>query len=342
MRSIILRTGLAAFIAGAAVLAGCSQPERLDTPETRSERLQLPPDLVSPNDDNAMRIPALSGKKAKQSDNDTSRPVLPGTAGVKVERSGSVRWLQVNAEPQQVLGWVADYVKGMGVKVSRKAPELGLVETGWLYRGAPVTHTIYAPEVKDADAAEVADRYVIQLERGDTSGTTNVLVANHRISRGPNGDWQRAAAEPYMEEEFLRGFMVYLGANEAESLQRMRATAGGGAAAELTTLDSGATALRLQGGEADAWRRVGQGLERAGFTVVSRDRQQRAYVVRYDPKASVRESDDESQVPRYRLQLQDSDGGVLVTVKALDEEGSTVQGTPVSERILALLREQLG
>lgn len=330
---------LALALTGTLFLIGaCSQPERLDTPETRNERLKVPPDLVSPERTEGMRIPALAGAGDSADSGDGNRAVLPEVIGVDVRRTGGIHWLNVEAEPRQVFRWAKNYVDRLGLETARRVPELGVIETEWLYYGAPVTRGVYAPVVQDADAAEVADRYIIRLERGETAGTTAVFVAHRRIQRTESGQWQRAAAEPFLEAEFLRGFMLYLGASEAESLQRVRATPDG---ASLVRLESGQTGLRLESGMEVGWRTVTQALDRAGFTVVNRDAGQRRFVVRYDPQASTRESDDDSQVARFRLDLQRAGNGVVLTAEPMD--GTDAGGDrAVAERILALIREQIG
>lgn len=329
----LLAAGLLLFV------AGCSQPERLDTPETRDERLKVPPDLVSPETDNAVRVPAVDGGEDGGESEAGSRPVLPQTVGVEVRRDGALRWLNVAAEPRQVYRWARDYLQRLGVEVARSAPSLGVLETGWLYHGAPVTRGVFAPVVEEAEAAEVADRYILRLEPGETAGTTDVFLAHRRIQRGPDGGWRPSGPEPFLEAEFLRGFMLYLGVAEAESLQRLRASAGAGPSARLVRLASGQTGLRLDAGMESGWRRVSQALDRAGFTVVSRDSGRRQFVVRYDPQASTRESDDDSRVPRYRLTLQRAGDGVVLTAEPVDTAAGEAS---VAERILALIGEQLG
>ncbi|MBA1148599.1 outer membrane protein assembly factor BamC [Ectothiorhodospiraceae bacterium WFHF3C12] len=341
LETVFPKPAALAVVAALLFVGGCSQPERLDTPETRNERLKVPPDLVSPNTDDAVRVPALAGTDGTDEGESSSRPVLPEAIGVDLQREAGVRWLNVDAEPRQVFRWAIDYMERLGLDIRRRSPSLGVLETEWLYYGAPVTRGVFAPVVQEAGAAEVADRYLIRLERGDTAGTSDVFVAHHRIQRGESGSWRRGNAEPFLEAEFLRGFMVYLGAAEAESLQRLRATAGSGSDASLVRLASGRTGLRLASGMETGWRRVNQALDRAGFTVVSRDTGRRQFVVRYDPEASVRESDDESDVPRFRLALQRDGDGVVLTAEPVEADATT-DGERVAERILALIREQLG
>jgi outer membrane protein assembly factor BamC len=101
-----------------------------------------------------------------------------------------------------------------------------------------------------------------------------------------------------------------------------------------------------------AWRRVGLALDRSGFTVVDRDRSNGLYFVRYsDPDADISKRDqgwlsklafwrkDEAEKPeQYRIAVVESSPRSLVTVQ--DPKG-VPDKTPASDRILALLKDQL-
>ena len=100
------------------------------------------------------------------------------------------------------------------------------------------------------------------------------------------------------------------------------------------------------------WRRVGLALDRAGFTVVDRDRSTGVYYVRYaDPDADIGKRDqswlsklafwrkDEAEKPeQYRITVVEQAPSSLVSVQ--DTKGAPDK-TPASDRILALLKDQL-
>jgi outer membrane protein assembly factor BamC len=101
-----------------------------------------------------------------------------------------------------------------------------------------------------------------------------------------------------------------------------------------------------------AWRRVGLALDRSGFTVVDRDRSTGVYYVRYaDPDTEIGKRDqswlsklafwrkDEAEKPeQYRIAVVEQAPRSLVSVQ--DTKGAPDK-TPASDRILALLRDQL-
>jgi outer membrane protein assembly factor BamC len=100
-----------------------------------------------------------------------------------------------------------------------------------------------------------------------------------------------------------------------------------------------------------AWRRVGLALDRVGFTVEDRDRNQGVYFVRYvDPNADATDKpglfsriftsteDKKKQAAQYRIAVRTQSAITRVTV--LDKDGAAVT-TDVGGRILALVNDQL-
>jgi outer membrane protein assembly factor BamC len=102
-----------------------------------------------------------------------------------------------------------------------------------------------------------------------------------------------------------------------------------------------------------AWRRVGLALDRVGFTVEDRDRQNGMYFVRYaDPEGDMQKKDAERgflsrlfgssdpkvKAQQYRVQVKQEKEASLVHV--LNKDGGAESST-TAQRIIALLHEQL-
>ena len=106
-----------------------------------------------------------------------------------------------------------------------------------------------------------------------------------------------------------------------------------------------------------AWRRVGLALDRVGFTVEDRDRQNGLYFVRYaDPDAEMdkknrenpgllsklqfwKSNDPQVKAEQFRVSVTQSQENSVVQVLAKD--GGAPVNTPTARRILTLLLEQL-
>jgi outer membrane protein assembly factor BamC len=97
-----------------------------------------------------------------------------------------------------------------------------------------------------------------------------------------------------------------------------------------------------------AWRRVGLALDRVGFTVEDRDRQNGLYFVRYADADAERQKKgffsrilglaDEVKPEQYRVQVRAEAEASRVNV--LGKDGGA-ERSPTAQRILTLLHEQL-
>jgi outer membrane protein assembly factor BamC len=154
----------------------------------------------------------------------------------------------------------------------------------------------------------------------------------------------------------LSRLMMRFGAPEslAEAATSPAAAANAPVHARLETTD-GVAKLVVDDPFDRAWRRVGLALDRTGFTVVDRDRSSGTYYVRYaDPDAdmlrkdrekgflsklmNVFKKDDDTKPEQYRILVKESSPSSTVSVQ--DPSGNPDK-TQASERILALLRDQL-
>ena len=141
------RYGSAAVAAVLALtLAGCGST-LFDSAkvEYKSEKklppLEVPPDLTTPARDERYQIPegsltgatTLSAYNAERSG--TSRPgataILPEIDKLRIDRSGSERWLVVSEAPEKVWPIVKDFWQGLGFVIKTEVPEAGVMETDW-------------------------------------------------------------------------------------------------------------------------------------------------------------------------------------------------------------------
>lgn len=338
-------------------LGGCDTLKSMglikEDPEAeRTERLRTPPDLSAGGLNDSMAIPERGAVRA--SEFQPNRVLANPGEGLRLQRAGEARWLEVDAPPARVWEAVKAYLQDLGLEVAAASAPQGVLYTGWVRGGAPVTRGPLAPQIKDPDEARVADQFQFRLESGSREGSTEVYVAHRRAaasSGGEDAEWTLRQGSPFFETEMLRGFMLFLGAT---GLQADGAIGGAEAAAgraQLLRAEDGQVRLQLQDRFFDAWRRVGLAVDRLGFTLEDRDRSQGRYFVRYDPDAESRQQekglleslafwrdDDGDELGLYVIQLQEAEGGTSVTVT--DEAGEPVP-TQVAERILALLSEQL-
>lgn len=344
---------LTVTVTAATLLGGCSWFTGEPSPEeVRVERLKLPPDLVRDSGGGGMAIPGVASARESAGGQGGGEAVLPQPDDVRVSRVGDDRWLTVSESPGQVWRWVEDFMARRGLTVARKRPSLGVAETEWLYTEHPVTGGPFAPALPGPEGADVADRYLVRVEPGRDAQTAEVFVAHRRAVRD-GGGWRPAASDPYLESEFLRSMLVFLGYERTASRAAVAQASASEPAARLERSD-GEPALVVGNAFFDAWRRIGLALDRAGFTVEDRNRSEGVYFVRYDPQADQAPEDEggllsslafwrddspSDTVRTYRIALDGGDGVTRVRVRPA--EGESAPEPAVAQQILGLLAEQL-
>jgi outer membrane protein assembly factor BamC len=374
-----MRSGWVAALA-AMCLAGCVTEESLtgkvDYKSTGTlPSLEVPPDLTSPARDNRYVVPETSGKtsatfsgyQAERRDqrNPASGALLPEFDKLRIERSGTQRWLLVEDPPEKLWPVVKDFWQENGFLLKLELPEAGVMETDWAENRANIpqggVRYILGSFLDQIYSTSERDKFRTRLERAADGKGTEVYISHRGMqevyttlrdpqSNAPGGTaWQPRPADPDLEAEFLRRLMVRLGAQEEKAKQMMGATAPL-PQAELKKVPDGNDMLVLAEPFDRAWRRVGLALDRVGFTVEDRDRQKGLYFVRYaDPESEMALKDrgfidrlfgsgPKAKPEQYRVQLQNAAQATEVSI--LNKDGAADRSS-TSRRILALLLEQL-
>jgi outer membrane protein assembly factor BamC len=339
--------------------------------------LEIPPDLTQQTRDDRYVVPdgsagkgtatysAYSNERSGQARSSTAQDLLPQVDKMRIERSGTQRWLVIGGVPEKLWPGVKEFWQELGFLVNVEIPEAGIMETDWAENRAKLPQDAIRGTIGKVfdslySTAE-RDKFRTRLEKGAESGTVEIYIS-HRgmyeiyVSEGKSETkWQPRPADPELEAEMLRRLMVRLGVEESRA-KTMVAADQRQERAKLSRATDGAGALLLDEPFDRAWRRVGLALDRIGFTVEDRDRSQGLYFVRYvDPGLDSKKKDadkgfmsslmfwkggssDKPGQAQYRIHLKTTAGSTAVQV--LTREGGTDQ-SDVSKRILGLLHEQL-
>ncbi len=348
------RLPLACIAVLAAFLIGCSGTGR-ESEIATTDPLIIPPDL------SAERVgdpPTLGRQRAatfsdfvRDEERRDAADVLPQPPGMQVLRSGRTRWLQVDARPEEVWQWLQDFTEELQVPVVRQVESLGVLETDWMPRPLGLSGGVFMA-LPDIDDAPVMEQYTFRLEPGDRTERTLVYVA-HRRAIADNGDWAPQEGDRGREAEALRTFMVHMGVNEVMAAREIAAAEEADAFSRIEQDDDGELNLVIAESFLQGWNRVGLAVDRAGFTVEDRDRSERRYIIRYDPGAESerrdrgffarmafwRERTPELEPGNYAIRVGSDAGSTVVWIT--DEEGEAVDAS-LAERLLVLIREQLG
>lgn len=320
-----------------------------DEMEQRREQgdLRLPPDLGVTEDPLALRVPEAESAAELEA----REAVLPQSRRVSVTRFGDQRWITVRRTPARVYAQISDFLEDQGVEVAFVQPATGLIETDWLYTARPFGRGVFAPRLESVDAAQVADRYLIRVERGEEADTADVVVAHRRIARDREDEWRLLGADPFLEAELLRSLAVYFGVRSEDSVRALTASEDVSPPARLGEDDRGEPVFDIDQSIVDVWQRVGLALDRAVFTVTERNRDERYYAIRYDTVADAERPDEgmlsslafwREDVPEtlstYHLTLSDTATGTRLALESPDGDPAPRER---AEDILALIASQL-
>jgi outer membrane protein assembly factor BamC len=375
-----MRTALILAAAGLLGLSGCKstlfEGKKIDYKSAgKTKPLEVPPDLTQPNVDERYVVPDVNpGGTATYSDyarDRTTQPpgtqpsaegVLPAGDNIRIERSGTQRWIVARGDPAELWPKVKDFWQENGFIIAQENPSAGTMETDWAEDRAKIpqdgVRSILGKVVDGMYSTPERDKFRTRLELGSVPGTTDIFIS-HRgmyeifIEEGKERTvWQPRPADPNLEAEMLRRLMVKLGVQEAKAKTEV-ASAPAVERAKLVRGSDGTTQLELDDDLDRAWRRVGLALDRVGFTVEDRDRSQGMYFVRYvDPKEESKSStgilsklkfwgssDDKiANAAQYRIEVAGDGAGSTVTVLGKDGQA---ERSEAAGKIVALLYEQL-
>ena len=359
-----------ALVAASAAMGGCTFsgpffPESVsDTPyqhDRRQSSLEVPPDLSSAGLREAYPIPGARDPSRR------ADRVLPEVPDMRVEREGRLRWLVVRSEPADLWDPIREFWTAQGFVLDTDDPGSGIMETGWATerQGLPVSgfRRALGRLKRTAYDYEVRDRFRTRVERGGEPGRTAIYVAHrgaHQVPRGDGFTWAPRPPEPDLELAMLRRLMLFLGREEAPddaARAASAATTGTSAAvpvAKLMEEDGGGRYIHLPEGFDRSWRLAALALDRAGFTLLDRDRSEGLFLVRYidAEEAAAREDGQgwfrrltgrtqavEPEASEYRIVLERA-GDTETRIVMRDEAGGR-DARESAGRILVVLAEQL-
>lgn len=360
----------------AVALAGCSIIPDSKKIEYKSAgkipSLEVPPDLSQIAKDDRYLVPDIAGKGSatfsayaadRTGGQQTQNPaLLPKVDKVRVERSGSQRWLVVDQPADKLWDTVKDFWQETGFIVSIERPEAGVMETDWAENRAKIPDDflrgMLGKVLDSLYSSGERDKFRTRLEGGE-SGTTEIFVSHRGMeevytsSAKDETRWQPRPPDPDLEAEMLRRLMVRLGTEEKRA-EAALASVKVEPRAKLAKASDGSGTLEVQERFDRAWRRIGLALDRVGFTVEDRDRTNGLYFVRYvDPEADNGKketsflsklnfwSSKEAVVAnKTQFRILVSSLGSQTQVQVLSAEGG-VDKSDTAKKILGLLYQEL-
>lgn len=357
-------------LSGCSSLTGAIEGDKLDyrSATKRATQLDVPPDLTQLPRDQRYQIQGGAVSAATQgaggSVSAASQLVAPLTLdGMKISRVGETRWLSVKATPEQLWPQLKNFWTDLGLTLATDKPEAGILETDWAENRAKLPRDLLRATLgKFVDGAYDTgerDMFRMRVER-NAEGGTDIYVAHRgllEIAQGQNKDdfrWRARPADSTLEGEMLSRLMLRL-ANvggdtsqaKAKAEETIKAAPG---VARATLVGTGADQrIELSDAGDAAWRNVSLALDRAGFTVEERNRNQGTFSVRITDNQKTEDrsfwqnlksifSEKEAETARFTVAVTAQGGKSVVTLKP--QAGSTVR-PEVQDRLIKLLAEEL-
>ena len=317
------------------VLTACSSISDFDIIEeitapdyvssSRARKLEIPPDLSQIDTQSEYEVPG-EGTSYKNYTNRQNAPqkiavkVVEDPDGIKIIKSGAMRWLLVKKDPDTLWPHVQDFWEDMGFNVKIANKRTGVIETEWIK-----TSELKSNEgvVSKLDAwldnmSGFADRrkFRTRLELGSQSGTTEIFLS-HRSSNSGSNEHKRILAErqsaydpesiyaieSYKAEgetkdaevkidddtkiddyeinsEILRRLMVKLGSTDFEAKEKIQSPQKI-IKAELVNSEEGYF-IKMNDPYDRAWRRLALALDIIGFVTEDRNRSEGIFYVKYN------------------------------------------------------------
>ena len=374
MNAFLRSAGVLAVAAFALALAGCeslysiSPTKRIDYKSVSSgPALELPPDLTTPKYDDRYQVNSATGLAAAGTNKSGKTDFLPTTPDAKIVRAGNERWLVVKATPEQAWNTSREFWQENGFVLAVENPQVGVMETDFAENRAEIPNDIIRRTIgKVADIFYTTykqDKFKTRIERGAEPGTVEIFISHRGMEQVPTGKidnsspaafaWAVMPPNPALESEMLTRLMMKFGTPEPAARAAVVQASISPDRATIDKNSDGTYKLTVQDPFDRTWRRVGLALDRAGFTVIDRDRSRGVYFGRFgDPDALAAkannagwldklqfwESDEKDKPEQYQIVVAESAQNSVVSVQ---DPGGVPDRTPTSEKILALLKDQL-
>lgn len=322
--------------------------------------LEIPPDLTQLSRDIRYAVPgaAVSASSFQLGQVSPSTPTAATSLGdVRIERSGSQRWLVLDRSADKLWEPVRDFWQENGFLLVLDQPNLGIMETDWAENRAKIPQDFIRNAIgklfDSLYSTGERDKFRTRLER-NASGGTDIFISHRGMIEVYNSSvkdstmWQPRPTDPELEAEFLRRLMVKLGVGKEQSAALLAAGTGKSSSRVATAAD-GQPVVQIDDGFDRAWRRVGLSLDRTGFTVEDRDRSRGIYFVRYVAPASDKaepgflsklfsSSQTDSAPLKYRIAVVSQ--GESSTVSVQDATGKPATSTN-AQRIVKVIADDL-
>ena len=329
MRNRILLMPSAALLALLSLaLGGCSFLKIGDKDYSESvstKPLEAPPDMVTPDWDNSLKIPKTAGDRVSALE--TQAPalgagVLPEYLEMRVRQEGPTRWLEVDTDPVTLWPILRKFWQEEGFTIAEDEPALGYMETHWTQDMSRLQGTSSDQEGVDV----VTEKFRTRLER-QPNAVTNIYLTQRGLEvAAVNADdqilWKPQSPNVDREAEMTIRLMGFLGASKDDAELKFASPDSRALYLDVREVE-GIPVLLVGDVFSRVWRRTGIALDRSGLVVEDHNRDQGIYFVSIMPDPVSAEAglqETEAVAKHYQVHLLSQGRQTLITAHGAGQQ----------------------
>jgi len=250
--------------------------------DTQVDTLIIPPDLTAPS---------FQGEYSEKVTIETTEPVVKALNNVEVLRDNYRRWLLVESTTDEVWAMSKDFFRSYGFKIEKENKKIGIFETNYLEietvvpeKSLGFIRAALSKALKTQYGLPIADKYRIRVEPTENINKTEVYLTLSSIGEVVNGSmrvWQPREKDVELETEMLLKFMVYLGSDSNEAIEKINSVnQEKKLVPSIVESSNGMALLTFPYDKKQTWRYLGWALDELSIEIEDRDNFDGSYYIK--------------------------------------------------------------
>ena len=291
--------------------------------------LEAPPDLVTPDWEDSLRIPRTAGDRVSALQTQVpavGASVLPEFLEMRVRKEGPTRWLEVDTDPVTLWPLLRRFWQEEGFRIAEDEPALGYMETHWAQDQGRLRDASSNREGVDV----VTEKFRIRLERQPNAVTNLYLTRRGLEVAAVNADdqilWKPQPPNPDREAEMTVRLMEFLGISKEEAALKFASPDSRALYLDIRNIE-GIPVLMVGDVFPRVWRRTGVALDRSGLVIEDHNRDKGIYFVSMEPDPVSTEAgvqDGNAIAVQYQIHLLSQGSQTLITAHKDGQEQAVI------------------
>jgi outer membrane protein assembly factor BamC len=246
------------------------------------DSLIIPPDLTSPS---------FQGQYSDKVQTEKNESIAQTANNIQVMRDNYRRWLLVELATDEVWTLSKDFFRSYGFKIEKENKQIGIFETDYLEietvvpeKSLGFIRAALSKALKTQYGLPIADKYRIRVEPTEDLNQTEVYLTLSSIGEVVSGStrvWQPREKDVELETEMLLKFMIYLGSNRNESVEKINSVnEKTKSTPSIIESSNGFASLVFPYDKKQSWRYLGWALDELSIEIEDRDNFDGSYYVK--------------------------------------------------------------